>query len=253
MDLIISAVTQRTGSTMLQRIFNQRKKTLIWGEHSGVISYFYRAQEAIINFASRFQNQTEAYFNSGENTNQWIACMCPENKYANKAIVKSLKTFLDSYYEPYRETHDIIGFKEVTYGRELLLLRKAYPKAKIMLLVRNPIDIWKSMPKQKLNKRESIEGCINFIDMLKQWNNNTSFYIEMNKEDSLVYLIKYEDIIRKDYETLEIISGIGKLTKGEINSVLKKKIGSTANYIDKGQIGIIKELCKENMEKLNYI
>ena len=40
LNLIILSANHRAGSTLLQRICNARKGTLIWGEHGGSLSYF---------------------------------------------------------------------------------------------------------------------------------------------------------------------------------------------------------------------
>ncbi len=43
MDLAIFATSQRAGSTLVQRIFNARPKTLVWGEGGRVLSYLCHA------------------------------------------------------------------------------------------------------------------------------------------------------------------------------------------------------------------
>ena len=67
--------------------------------------------------------------------------MCPELACLQQAVVNSARTLMNTLYGRYRKDHDILGFKEVQYGRdELELLRKCYPKAQFLLLLRNPLD-----------------------------------------------------------------------------------------------------------------
>ncbi|WP_432401152.1 sulfotransferase [Wukongibacter sp. M2B1] len=247
MDLIISAVSQRTGSTLLQRIFNKRKNTLIWGEHGGVLKVYLNIYETTSYFSLVSKQERNNYFEKGEDPNQWIANMTPEDKYVKAAVVNSLRTFLDSLYMQYRDSHDIIGFKEVHYGRELELLRDCYPFANIILLVRNPIDIWKSLPHKKNNLWISLE------ELIKEWNEKTSLYLEYQKKYNNFYLVRYEDIVRKKTSTIELISKLGKLSLGDIDEVLECKLYSTSKEIPQQDREMIVKGCSESMKKLGYL
>ncbi len=258
MDIVISAVSQRTGSTLLQRIFNRRKETLIWGEHGGVLNHFLKIYESCMYFSSKKENR-KRYFSNGEDPNQNIANLCPECKYAKEATMESIRKFFSSYYSQYREGHDTIGFKEVRYGKELQLLKKCYPNIKILLLVRNPVDIWKSIPKDINGKRRSSKckykrfWWISFSELINQWNNFTNLYMNYEKEYSNTYLIKYEDIIKKEESTMKLIANLAKLDISQINEVLSVKIYSTKDKIPRKEEIIITNKCKENMKKLGYL
>lgn len=141
MDIIISSNTHRTGSTLIQRIFNAREETLIWGEHGGALSSFIDIYNKLTHFSRFSETERQNYFGNNEDPNQWIASMTPEMDYVEQSIVNSVRVFLDSLYKQYRDTHDTIGFKEVRYGKqELELFKRCYPEAKIVLLVRHPLD-----------------------------------------------------------------------------------------------------------------
>src|SRR3972149_1198387 len=97
-DLIISGATHRSGSTLLQRIFNARKKTLIWGEHVGCLTDFCKTYDKIKYFSERYKRQREIYFSSGENPNYWNPNMTPDVSYLESAMINCVKTFFDTLY-----------------------------------------------------------------------------------------------------------------------------------------------------------
>jgi hypothetical protein len=251
MDILISAATHRSGSTMLQRIFNTRVETLIWGEHNGVLSDFCKLKKKLNDYSSKFKDQRRTYFNTNENSSNWIASMNPSNEFIDLAVHQSVKAFLDNLYTEHSNTHDIIGFKEVRYSRnELELFRKCYPDAKIILLVRDPRDVWKS---HDLGCRRAFYNN-SLIRFTQRWTNHVSYYINFANNDPNAYLIKYEDIIERKPETLSVILDTAKITIEELNSVLNVKIPGP---IKKGTCSPneryqIENRCKDLMKQLNY-
>ncbi len=250
MELIISSVTHRCGSTMLQRIFNARKQTLIWGEHYGSLTKFAEVYNGLISFAEKYTEQRENYFSSNKNTNNWIACMTPGAEFAQKAVINSTKVFFQEYYAQHREKHDVIGFKEVRYGEhELELFRQCFPSAIMILLVRHPVSVWKSAYGTKWY--ESRIGNLDFF--IKEWNQNASFYKNLSKNKN-VYLLKYEDIVSQNSDTINLISELAQLTKRQVEDVLTEKIYSTkCDVLPKGHENLVRTKCKEVMNQYHYI
>lgn len=73
--------------------------------------------------------------------------MSPSQEHLEAAVTASVRAFLDTFYRELRDTKDLVGFKEVRDGRaELELVRRAYPDAQVVLLLRDPVDVWRSMP-----------------------------------------------------------------------------------------------------------
>ncbi|MBO8168632.1 MAG: sulfotransferase [Thermoanaerobacteraceae bacterium] len=247
MNVIISAVTHRTGSTLMQRIFNMRKKTLIWGEHYGMVNYFCEIYSAARSICSSEDSKQEHqnYFAGGENPNIWIANMNPDVGYADRAIINSVQAFFDAFYSQYRESHDLIGFKEVRYGEaELSLLRRCYPEVKFVLLIRNPVDVWMSMPH---NWKEDIQV------FLHKWNSNTRYYLRLAKSDSKAHLFLYEDVVQQKKQTLELLAELARVTAADIKNVLSHKLFSTRSRIPEKDRQYIIEQCADNMKQLGYL
>ncbi|KAB2329370.1 sulfotransferase [Cytobacillus depressus] len=250
MDILISAATHRSGSTLLQRIFNARMKTLIWGEHNGVLTNFCELEKKLSDYASKFEHQREVYFKTNENPSNWIATMNPSKKFIDNAVHHSVKAFLDNLYAEHNKTHDIIGFKEVRYGQaELELFRKCYPHTKIILLVRNPIDVWRSHSNH-LKKEVYNHSLEKFI---KKWRNHVLYYINLAKNDPNAYFLKYEDIVARKPKTLNTILDVADITMEEFNSVLDVKIkGLNKGTTKPNDLHRIEMKCSDIMEQLNY-
>lgn len=252
MDLVISAATHRSGSTMLQRVFNARNKTLIWGENGGCLIDFSRIYEQTNRFAG-FDKQRNAYFQNGETPNQWIACMTPPKNEVEEAIIRTVKVFHESLYvSNYSEQHDLIGYKEVRYGKkELHLLRKSYPDCNIILLIRNPIDVWKSVSSKNWKDLRKLYGSVR--GFTRYWNSRVEMYLEMSQSDPNVHLVRYEDISAQKRETMELIKQLGRLEDKDIKKVLSKKINSTNKPLPKDTQRFIKNQCGHFMKEIGYL
>ncbi|MFP8644889.1 sulfotransferase [Priestia aryabhattai] len=249
MDLIISSATHRSGSTLLQRLFNARKETLIWGENGGCLTEFYKILDHTKHHANF--NHWDTYLKSREDANQWIACMTPPKHEVDAVMIQTVSTFHEELYvKKYNKQHDMIGYKEVRYGREELgLLRKCYPNCTIILLVRNPIDIWKSMSQRKGIKKMygSLEGFTNI------WNVRVNSYLLLSKSDPNIHLVKYEDIVARKAETINLIKQVGHLEEKDVNPILSNKINSSSKAVPEHTIKFIMKQCGLIMRKVGYL
>ncbi|HLQ71943.1 MAG TPA: sulfotransferase [Bacillota bacterium] len=249
MDLLLASATHRSGSTLLQRMFNARKETLIWGENGGCLSAFCNIYRQALYYAEHSKDARGKYFNNGEDPNHWIATMTPPQKSVTESLIHSVKIFHERLYKGrYGETHDLIGYKEVRYGYdELTLFRICYPKAPIILLVRNPVDVWKSVSQNaKVNRYQSVKK---FASM---WNHRVKSFIHLSDTDSNIYLIRYEDLIRKNKATMNVIKQVGKITDDQIEKVLSVKISSSVRPIPAGQEHQIRRQCQVMSNKMGY-
>ncbi|MFK4998904.1 sulfotransferase [Bacillus sp. N9] len=199
-------------------VFLTLEKDINMGRAGWFINTFFQIHRKLEHYSVNLKQQRLNYFNNDEDPNHWIACMNPEMEFVDNAVTNSLKVLFDSLYKQHREGKDIIGFKEVRYGEdELTLFRKCYPNAKIILLVRNPIDVWKSMLGAGLGN--------NNVPFAKKWNKHASYYLELAKIDPNTHLIKYEDIVNKDPMTIETISRLGKLRLKKSILLYQRKFG----------------------------
>lgn len=248
MDIVISAAVHRSGSTLLQRIVNSRKGNLIWGEHQGVLTDFLDIFKKVRHYSMDYRGERQTYFAGGENPNTWIATITPEHEYVERAMVESARAFLDSLYAQYRDTHDRIGFKEVRYGEhELRLLRKCYPRAEFLLLVRHPAATWRSLVNCRGWYKEDAAATAD------RWSRNVSGYLSFAEKDPLAHLIRYEDLVAGDPATLRLVAETAGLSENRIRDVLGSRIGSTAgDAIAEEDLAALLERCREPMRRLGY-
>lgn len=239
MDLLISASCQRSGSTLLQRIFNKRDKTLIWGENGNLIKSFLSIRGTANYFSDSSKNERQAFKEKGANA--WIANMTPEKETIQDATILSMKTFFDHLYS--NKNHDFIGFKEVRLDlEELQLFMESFPKAHIILLVRHPVNVWKSLPEKWFTLQK-------FITV---WNQRTQNYIKLNQLSDQVSLVRYEDLVAKNPETIKKISQLSQLESQDIYDVLEVKVGSTRHKKDSTHDQQILRATSHVRKLLNY-
>ena len=140
----------------------------------------------------------------------------------NCAVVRSVRTLLNTLYSQYRPSHDIIGFKEVRYGlAEVELLRKCYPAAKMLLLVRHPCNTWNSTPR---------DWYPHLDEWIALWNSNAQAFLFLDASDANCHLIRYEDLVKRDPAALQIISDTARLTNEQIAEVLACKLWQPAPW-----------------------
>ncbi|MCL6442182.1 MAG: sulfotransferase [Alicyclobacillus sp.] len=247
MDILISGVTQRCGSTLVQRIFNARPKTLVWGENGGALSFMADMLDRLAYFSEASKYERAAYFGYGENPNLWIANMTPELPKVNNAVIESVRQLYHSLY-CVDESHDFIGMKEVRMGkRELNIFRVAFPECKIVLLVRHPYNIWRSVPRGQHPEWITLEA------LCKLYSERVSTYLELTAADDRCRILRYEDLVRRDPSTLSWLSDWAKISVSEIEAVLQHVIGSARG----GEIPVVEEYeilrhCEAAMQALRY-
>jgi hypothetical protein len=243
--LIILSAVHRSGSTLLQRICNARKGTLIWGEHGGLLSHFADIYTNAAFYSHNASQESIQYFSHGENPNLWIGSICPDLSFVQQAVIESARTFLNTMYGQYRETHDIIGFKEVHYSpREFGLIRQCYPDADIMLLVRNPLNTWNSTPRS---------WYPSFAAWLEKWQQNAQYFMALAKMDAKCQLLRHEDVVGQEKSTMAILAETAKVSPKQIAMVLANKIGSSHVGISEQERQTILQHCREPMENLGYL
>lgn len=242
--LVILSVVHRAGSTLLQRLCNARKGTLVWGEHGGVLQHYADIYASAAFCSTAAAHERIAYFEHQEDPNRWIANMTPDLEFVQRATVESARTFLNNLYGQYRETHDIIGFKEVRYVRgEIELLRACYPEASILLLFRDPRKTWNSTPP---------EWYPSFEAWLSKWNRNAKCFLEFAERDPHCHLLRYEDLIRQEPATMAMLADVAKITPEHVAAVMSRKIGSAHWGISDAEREMILDQCRESMARLGY-
>lgn len=159
-------------------------------------------------------------------------------------MTASVRAFLDTFYREMRATRDLVGFNEVRYGRaELDLVRRAYPDAAIVLLLRDPVDVWRSMP----------EWGRSLDELIADYTRRAIEYAEL-ADRSGFFVLRYEDVVAKTHDALALLSELARLTPGEITEVIDgPRLHSTRHEVPEVDIERIRDHCARAMERLGYV
>jgi hypothetical protein len=161
-------------------------------------------------------------------------------------MVNAVRAMFRTMYGQYRESHDILGFKEVRYyGGAAELLLKCYGEAHFLLLVRNPLNCWKSMLPQW--------GWT--VDRWgREWNAFVESFRTLAAEHDRCHLIRYEDLIRQEARTMAVLAETARVSEKQVLEVLANKIGSTGagRGITDAEQDAILGCCRASMEAFGY-
>ncbi|SDD21321.1 Sulfotransferase family protein [Paracoccus isoporae] len=227
MDIAIFAVTQRTGSTLVQRLFNANKSTLVWGENGQSLVRFMGVHSQAARFSRAARNYRDDYLQTRDESID-ISCMAPAENVVRRAVIASLREYLDTLYAP--QPGMKIGFKEVTHPPMVVdYFKEAFPEAKTVFVSRHPVSTWRSVPD---SWGQSIDNFAN------AWARNTRGYAERGK----VYWM--EDVLR-DRQTQDEICDLAEITREDFDRVMKVNVNSTKRKDRKPQsdIDLIMDLC----------
>jgi hypothetical protein len=212
--IFLLAAGWRSGSTLLQRIIVTDPNVLLWGEPLGELAML----SGMTNMLARLSTFSDledlcapddAVFSSLPTS--WIATLCPPGKDFRQSLQALLTRWLA---EPARQRgFGRWGFKEVRLGAaEATLLHWIYPKAKFVLLSRNPYDCYRSLADSGWHHLYHSRPDVRIdsaAGMAKHWNRIVLSWSELG-EDFPAVRIRYEDLIagRVDFRKLESWLGI---------------------------------------------
>lgn len=210
-DIAIFAVTNRTGSTLLQRIFNADPHTLVWGENGRALSRFVGIQGATLEFSRAQAKVRDRYFGVNRPMDVDISCMTPAEPLVNAAVVAAVRSYFNLLYP--KQEGQRVGFKEVSHHPSAVdLFRIAFPEAQSIFLARHPVSAWKSLPAQ---------WPVTLDEFIATWRRNVAEYPKRGK------LFWFEDLVEEP-ETQDEIASLARLSRAELNAVLSIRVGSTA-------------------------
>ncbi len=212
--IFLLATGWRSGSTLLQRILVTDPRVLLWGEPFGEMALVSGMAEMLTrlstfpDLAERWAEK-EGLFSSLATS--WIASLYPPGKDLRLGLLALFNQWLG---QPARERgFERWGFKEVRLGAtEATLLHWLYPKAKFVLLTRNPYDSYRSLSDSGWHHLYHSRPDIRVdsaAGMARHWNRIALSWSQL-PADFPAFRIKYEDLIggKFDFRSLESCLGI---------------------------------------------
>jgi hypothetical protein len=191
--LLVLAAGQRCGSTLVQRLLCSHPRVRIWGEHVGQLRPILLAVERL-RVWSDTDGSTGLHELQTRGYQGFLANLTPERADIDAACRAFIETL---FANPAREAgRPIWGFKEVRYGLpEALLLRELFREIRVLLLVRDPRDVLRSLEEWETHPgwtRRNTEAA------LKNWLAVVESFIGYRADPDLrefILTVRYEDLV----------------------------------------------------------
>ncbi len=143
--IFLFATGWRTGSTLMQRVLVTDPNLLLWGEPHGRMGIMNRLGDMVASFDQRIAPDDVVLKAKVDMklSGEWIANLYPRTSVIREALQSMVYEWLG---RPAKELgYKRWGMKEVRLGHEdAALLRWLFPKAKFVVITRNPHDSYRS-------------------------------------------------------------------------------------------------------------
>lgn len=234
--IFLLATGWRTGSTLMQRILVTDPTLLVWGEPHGDINILNRLSDIIVGFSRPIAPDSVILTEKTEKmSGEWIANLFPRTSVIRQAMQSMVYDWLG---QPAKELgYARWGMKEVRLGySEATLLQWLFPKARFVVITRNPYDgyrsamqlgpLWEKWPDQLVNDAYAYGRLWNRLAV--GWKSATP--------DFPYRLYRLEDLTNEGMDFNDLASFCQLDIKPEV--AISKKIGSgrsnvTLSYVDK--------------------
>jgi Sulfotransferase family len=254
--IFLLATGWRSGSTLLQRILVTDPNVLLWGEPLGEMALLPQMADMLARLSpssdlARSNERQETLFSSLPTS--WIATLSPPGT----GLRQGLQSFLVEWLcvPARRRGFSRWGFKEVRLGAvEATLLHWIFPKARFILLSRNPYDCYRSLADSGWHHLYHSRPDVRVdsaAGIARHWNRTALSWTEL-PESFPVYRIKYEDLIARKVDFRALESWLGVKLNEDI--ALSTKVGGTARRRRLGlcERWIISHEAKAGMLALGY-
>ncbi len=228
----------------MQRIVHAATGAFIWGESFPLV-------EALASVYANFKldetvraQETDAFFSQAQDATLWVANINPSLSHLQDAF----RTLFSEYYDS--ATHASYGWKEVHYGRrELEFLRELFPELRVILLVRNPLDVVRSLEAQHGIGRW--EDTVSIPVIANYWSARTRDYLRLRDTPGTLFL-RYEDVRQRLPELMGFIDGSINAT---VDRAIDTVVGAATEHpaLSARDRELILGICGNEMETLGYL
>jgi len=241
--LLISATSLRSGSTWVQRIAHAATDIFVWGEPFPLVEWLFYVFRRFQDVEEVRLQETKEFLSRSQDPTVWIAN-------ANPPLDSLKRGFVALFSEYYGEAHGRAryGWKEVRYGlSELEFLWNLFPELRVVLLVRNPIDVIRSLRSQGWIGRDTQS----VRRVCQNWSRRTGDYLILRDHPNTFFL-RYEDVTSR---LRELLAFIGGQFNEKVSQALNTFVGSTSERPDLSSEDerTIMEICSDEMKTLGYL
>ena len=228
--IFLLATGWRSGSTLLQRILVTDPHVLLWGEPLGemaLVSGIAEMLTRLSTFPGLADRCAEKDSSFSSLATSWIATLYPPGSAFRLGLLALFDQWLG---QPARKRgFERWGFKEVRLSAtEAVLLHWLYPKAKFVLLSRNPYDCYRSLSDSGWHHIYHTRPDIRVdsaAGLARHWNRLALSWSEL-PPNFPAFHIKYEDLVGGKVDFRKLESWLGVEIKEDV--ALSAFVGSTA-------------------------
>lgn len=189
-SLLLSASFHRSGSTLLQRYVTAVSDVFVWGENGWLIDSVRTAWEEWPGEAHNERERRKVMSDPSTMQRRYVPNLAP----SRDRVLDAFRLAMTDIYRDRPEGFARWGWKAVRYGRaELDFVRRLFPDIVIVLLVRNPWDVARSVRRKGwIDRRGYFEDV---AQVARHWAERTAYYAELaGVADERVHLVQYEQL-----------------------------------------------------------
>lgn len=217
--LLISASSHRSGSTLLQRYVTAATDVFVWGENGRFVQAMREAYETWPHKPSDGQAWSKVMDDPTAVERSFIPNLSPPRD----TMLEALRTAFCRTYDRRPTGFARWGWKDVGYALDdLHFVRELFPEIRIVLLVRDPWDVARSIRRKGWIDRRGY-----FRDMeevARLWMERSRDYRRLAEAgDPRVHLVRYEQLER---ELAGLNAFLGIEGRAVWERVAKKRLGA---------------------------
>jgi len=227
--IFVLGSSQRTGSTLLQRLLNSSPQVMIWGEHLAHLSGFLREFEVLRDWGKRHADERKNLLLEGYDI--FAPNIMPEEY----ELVDAARIYIAGIFglPAAKLGRPIWGFKEVRYGAQMaLFLQECFPQARFIHLTRNPVACFLSMKRLEGTpgewNREWTETAI------YNWAGINETFLNQGKKINRFLQVKFEEMIADPSAFMGKLSAFLDIPEQEFEASVFKKRVSWDKPVDQG-------------------
>jgi Sulfotransferase family len=225
----------RGGATFVQRLLNCHRQVMIWGENGGMVSRLRLLHQAFAEFAFPVDVEDFARFESF--TTRYEPFVSPMD--ADGLLIR-LADFLESLYKT--DGSLVWGFKEIRHGnpRDIGFLRQLFPRAGLVLLVRQPRELLNSQVHVAWSPAQSVDVDEYVTSFTKDYLRTiAAFSGAATRWPDQAWVYSYEALRDREDMLAELLSRIGVgatgIDGGLIAQVRGTRVGSSFGEFGRGR------------------